>query len=99
MIIPFEKTHRAPRGSKTAARRGANAFRGWEDGSYVVGILDGVVVGATPLANGLRLIDPADLSEVLAMLAERLPAEFRDAMREELLEAERRCSGARCSTK
>jgi hypothetical protein len=72
-------------------------FAGWEDGSYVVGVLGGSMVGATALGNGMRLLDPTDVVEVMTMLSEYLPFEVRAAVREELLVAYRNCVGARVS--
>lgn len=99
MILPFKTAHRVTAIVSAPKEKLTNEWAGWEDGSYVVGILDGVVVGATPLGAGMMLYDSTHVVEVMTMLSAYLPVEVRATVREELL---RFCRGSldnRVSTK
>jgi hypothetical protein len=85
MILPFKAVPRAKVRVSAPADKPTNQLCGWANGTYVVGVLDGAVVGATPLGNGMRLLDPTDVVEVMTMLSEYLPVEVRATVREELL--------------
>src|SRR5271165_2255526 len=85
MLIPFDRAKKTSRQVVTpVASPAMDCAVEWRDGSYLVGILDGNLVGVSPLENGLCLVDPRDAAEVLTMLREYLPAEVRAAVREEL---------------
>jgi hypothetical protein len=86
MLIPFRTTRRVAGGkSSPPSRRADDSLQHWHDGSYVVGILDGIVVGATALSKGLCIVDLSNAAEVVNMLREYLPPDVRALVREELL--------------
>ena len=85
MILPFKAVQKVTARASAPVAEPASHLSGWKDGKYVVGVLDGVVVGASPLGDGMRLLDPTDVVEVMTMLSEYLPVEVRETVRQELL--------------
>jgi len=89
MLIPFNTERQvAGRVSSQSSFRASDHLKEWSDGSYVIGILNGTVVGATALSKGLRIVDFTDAEEVVTMLRDYLPADVRALVREQLLEVD-----------
>jgi hypothetical protein len=89
MLIPFDGCKsRSRRNTAPVSNPDLDCSVDWRDGSYLVGVLDGTLVGVTPLSSGLCLVDPTDAADVLTMLREYLPASVRAAVRSELIAEE-----------
>jgi len=86
MLIPFAPPRRAKNGACAPASHPlCNTSTEWEDGTYLVGVMDGNVVGAVPIVNEIFVVDLTDVKEVLTMVRDRMPAEVREAVKRELL--------------
>jgi len=86
MLILFDNSRRAKQGTcKPTAHPLAKSSTDWKDGTYLVGVLDGNVVGAVAVVNEMFVVDLTDTKEVLAMVRDRMPAGVREALKRELL--------------
>lgn len=86
MVIPFKLARKPMRRQNCAAAtsKGLGKLE-LKDGSYLVGILDGNVIGASALSKRLCILDPTDAAEVLVLVKDLVAEDIRALIREELL--------------